>query len=71
MRRRACTGGSFLNPETNQCVCPEGTILTNGFCQSTGCTGGQIWTGSGCACDEGYNWNGSVCLLCINGQVWN
>lgn len=71
VRVKVCTGGAILNTVTNQCVCPDGTYLYNGYCQATGCSGGQAWNGSACVCDQGYNWNGTVCLLCINGQVWN
>lgn len=71
VRVKVCTGGAMLNTVTNQCVCPDGTYLYNGYCQATGCGGGQTWNGTACVCDQGYNYNGTVCLLCINGQVWN
>lgn len=71
VRQKVCAGGSYLDKETNQCVCSDGSIMRNGYCQPSPCSGGQTWNGVSCVCDEGYNWNGSVCLLCINGQKWN
>lgn len=71
IRERLCTGGSILNTDTNQCVCPDGSYMLNGYCQTSSCTGGQKWNGVACVCEDGYNWNGTYCLLCINGQKWN
>lgn len=71
VRRKICINGAYLNEITNDCICPDGTIFRNGYCQTTGCIGGQSWNGNACVCDDGFNWNGSVCLLCINGQNWN
>jgi hypothetical protein len=35
------------------------------------CTGGQVWTGSKCVCPVGLNYNGRMCVECINGQKWD
>ena len=65
-----CSGGQYLDGN-NQCVCPDGTFFKNNMCQTNGCTGGQTYNGRECACNSGENWNGTVCLICINGQHWD
>lgn len=58
-----------INPlvySNGQCVCPSGTTLTNGTCETTpACPTGQTYSNNICspiACAVGYFWNGTSCV---------
>ena len=65
-----CYNGKILNNK-NECVCPDNTYWNGNWCQDAGCTGGQEWDGTKCTCPGGLNFNGTLCVECINGQIWN
>jgi len=46
--KECCLG--FCDPNTFTCSCPLGTVLCNGSCVSTSCSGGQTFDSTTCQC---------------------
>ena len=65
-----CKNGLVLD-SNYKCSCPQSFVWDRDSCVHSPCIGGQIWTGSNCTCPLGFNFNGSMCILCINGQIWD